>query len=89
MKIKHILYINEIEFLKASSALPYLYPSFGEFSSLCQFFPRVDVGILSSFESFLEFVQLLRCESRSASPLLSFQWNARFRFAIRPFAVLT
>ena len=66
----------------SSVAEPNLYPFFFELSSLCQFLACINIRILRPLESSFQIVQLIGCESCSASSLLSFQLNSGLAVAL-------
>ena len=60
-------------------SLTYLDSGLAELGPLCQLFPGVDVGILSSLESLLQLVQLVGCERSAGAALLPLQWDPWLR----------
>lgn len=63
----------------------YLYSGFCEFCPLSQLFSGVDVRVMRSLKSFLQLLQLLRCEGGAAAPLLPLQGQIWLRINIRSF----
>ena len=56
-----------------------LYASLREAGPLGEVLSRIDVGVVGSFESLLELIELVRRERRSISTLLPVQFETRFR----------
>lgn len=69
--------------IKSQVSACYLDPGLSQLGPLRELLPGVDVGVVGSFKSLLQLLQLLRRECGPTPPLLPLQGEVRLRLHVR------